>query len=58
MNFDKEIKVRLETVCKKITDGSHYSPKSVIKGYPMASVKNLTYFDINIELSNSDLPRV
>jgi len=49
MNFDKEIKVRLETVCKKITDGSHYSPKSVTKGYPMASVKNLTYFDISIK---------
>jgi type I restriction enzyme S subunit len=49
MNFDQEIKIKLETVCKKITDGSHYSPKSVIKGYPMASVKNLTYFDINIE---------
>jgi len=49
MIFDKEIKLRLETVCKKITDGSHYSPKSVTKGYPMASVKNLTYFDISIE---------
>ena len=49
MSFDKWRKVRLETVCKKITDGSHWSPKSAIKGYPMASVKNLTYYDINIE---------
>ncbi|RLC34489.1 MAG: restriction endonuclease subunit S, partial [Candidatus Nealsonbacteria bacterium] len=49
MSFDKWRKVRLETVCKKITDGSHWSPKNAIKGYPMASVKNLTYYDINIE---------
>jgi type I restriction enzyme S subunit len=49
MSFDKWRKVSLETVCKKITDGSHWSPKSVSKGYPMASVKNLTYYDISIE---------
>lgn len=49
MSFDKWRKVNLETVCKKITDGSHWSPKSALKGYPMASVKNLTYYDINIE---------
>jgi type I restriction enzyme S subunit len=49
MDFDKERRVKLDTVCKKITDGSHFSPKSTIKGYPMASVKNLTNFDINIK---------
>lgn len=40
---------RLEEICLEITDGSHASPKSVKKGYPMASVKDMNYFDINIE---------
>ncbi|MEW6418672.1 MAG: restriction endonuclease subunit S [Nitrospirota bacterium] len=39
----------LEDVCTKITDGSHHSPKSVPKGLPMASVKDLTGFGINID---------
>lgn len=34
--------VKLHTLCTKITDGSHYSPKEDIKGiYPMLSVKDM-----------------
>ncbi|MBN8724991.1 MAG: restriction endonuclease subunit S [Acidobacteria bacterium] len=33
--------VCLEDICTKITDGSHWSPISVDKGYPMASVKDM-----------------
>lgn len=38
----------LGDVCIKITDGAHASPKSVPYGKPMASVKDLTRFGINI----------
>lgn len=38
----------LADVCTKITDGSHYSPKSVEFGFCMASVKDLTEFGINL----------
>lgn len=31
----------LESVCQRITDGSHWSPKSVSNGFPMASVKDM-----------------
>lgn len=34
-------RVRLESVCARITDGSHASPKSVDAGFPMASVKDM-----------------
>lgn len=41
---------KLEDICIKITDGAHHSPKSVENsGFPMASVKDLTPFGINIE---------
>ena len=40
---------KLDEVCLEITDGSHSSPKSVDKGYPMASVKDMNYFDISID---------
>jgi type I restriction enzyme, S subunit len=36
----KEIK--LGDLCTKITDGAHHSPKSVEKGYPMYSVKDMS----------------
>lgn len=39
----------LKEVCLRITDGSHQSPKSVDTGLPMASVKDLTPFGINID---------
>lgn len=41
--------VKLQDVCEKITDGSHFSPRSVDSGYLMASVKDMTYqnFDLS-----------
>jgi type I restriction enzyme S subunit len=41
--------VALEDVCSRITDGSHYSPKSVDFGYAMASVKDMHDWGINID---------
>lgn len=43
----------LGDVCEKITDGAHNSPKSVLVGKPMASVKDLTRF--GVDLSNARL---
>ncbi|KJD38612.1 hypothetical protein QD46_18300 [Paenibacillus polymyxa] len=39
---------KLGDVCEKITDGAHNSPKSVDHGKPMASVKDLTHFGIDL----------
>jgi len=39
----------LKDVCIRITDGAHLSPKSVDNGMPMASVKDLTSYGINID---------
>ncbi|MBI4682782.1 MAG: restriction endonuclease subunit S [Nitrospirae bacterium] len=41
--------VTLQDVCQRITDGSHYSPKSMSDGLPMASVKDMHDwgFDLN-----------
>ncbi|HZJ99028.1 MAG TPA: restriction endonuclease subunit S, partial [Tissierellaceae bacterium] len=33
--------VRLDEICLKITDGAHYSPKGVLDGYPMLTVKDM-----------------
>jgi type I restriction enzyme S subunit len=41
--------VALERVCQRITDGSHYSPKSIDQGYPMASVKDMHDWGVNAE---------
>jgi len=38
----------LGEVCIKITDGAHFSPKDDPSGLPMASVKDLTRFGVNI----------
>ena len=38
----------LNEVCLKITDGAHQSPKSVLVGKPMASVKDLTRFGVQL----------
>jgi type I restriction enzyme S subunit len=38
----------LESVCRKITDGSHWSPKSVDEGLPMASVKDMHDWGLNL----------
>lgn len=34
---------KLVSICTKITDGAHHSPKSVSSGYPMFSVKDMTH---------------
>ena len=38
----------LADVCSLITDGAHQSPKSVEAGFPMASVKDMTNWEVNI----------
>ena len=43
--------LELQDVCILITDGAHNSPKSVDIGLPMASVKDLSSFRINLETS-------
>ena len=39
----------LESVCTKITDGAHNSPTSVDDGLPMASVKDMSRFGLNLD---------
>ncbi len=39
----------LAEVCSRITDGSHSSPRTVAEGFPMASVKDMHDWGINIE---------
>ena len=39
----------LNDVCSRITDGSHFSPPSVEDGFPMASVKDMHDWGINVE---------
>ncbi|EML8146189.1 hypothetical protein AJO39_03755 [Campylobacter jejuni] len=41
-------KCKLEDICSKITDGSHKSPPSQTSGFPMASVKDMEYNQINL----------
>ena len=57
MNSDWFI-LTLGDVCEKITDGAHKSPKSVDDGKPMASVKDLTRFGVDLsntrKISNDD----
>ncbi|NVK64926.1 MAG: restriction endonuclease subunit S [Flavobacteriales bacterium] len=41
---------KLGDLCTRITDGAHRSPKSVgVEGFPMASVKDLSSFGIQVE---------
>ena len=40
--------VKLGDVCIKITDGSHWSPKTCEVGFPMASVKDMEEYKINL----------
>jgi len=39
----------LDHICERITDGAHRSPESTDYGYPMASVKDMHPWGINIE---------
>ncbi|MCK9623009.1 MAG: restriction endonuclease subunit S [Methylobacter sp.] len=50
MSFNWQTKT-LNDVCLKITDGAHNSPKSVAVGKPMASVKDLTRFGVDLSLA-------
>jgi type I restriction enzyme, S subunit len=38
----------LGELCLLITDGAHQSPKSTIEGFPMASVKDLDFYGLNL----------
>lgn len=53
---------KLEEVCKRITDGSHSSPTSVETGKPMASVKDMHDWGINLSscrrISDDDFERL
>lgn len=54
---------KLEEICLKITDGSHFSPKGIEKnGYPMASIKDLTENGVNLDackkISEEDFNRL
>ena len=42
------LQTTLGKACSRITDGAHQSPKSVTVGKPMASVKDLTFFGVNL----------
>ena len=42
----------LADVCTVITDGAHQSPKTVSRGKPMASVKDLTRFGVDLTFMN------
>jgi len=38
----------LEALCVKITDGSHWSPRTTEVGFPMASVKDMHNWGVNV----------
>ncbi|NOZ45167.1 MAG: restriction endonuclease subunit S [Chlorobi bacterium] len=40
---------KLNSLCIKITDGSHYSPPDTNKGFPMLSVKDMNYSNFSYE---------
>lgn len=52
------VSVKLSNVCDKITDGSHFSPKSVDTGFPYVTVKDLKNDTIDfskcLKISNKD----
>ena len=41
--------IPLESVCTRITDGSHWSPKTTDTGYPMASVKDMHNWGLDLD---------
>lgn len=43
----------LQEVCDTITDGAHASPKDCLGGLPMASVKDMERWGINVETSRT-----
>lgn len=62
LNYDIFKEFTLQEVCEKITDGSHFSPKEIISGFPMASVKDLTRHGIDMStckrISESDFMKL
>lgn len=48
-NYNHCENVELQEICDLITDGSHSSPKTVDDGYPMASVKDMNYYNISLK---------
>lgn len=56
------LQTTLGEACDIITDGSHQSPKSVVQGKPMASVKDLFNRGVNLEsarqISQEDFERL
>lgn len=49
LNENEAKSVELRELCSLITDGSHSSPTTVETGFPMASVKDMTHFSIDIK---------
>ena len=41
--------VSIDDVCARVTDGSHFSPKSVDEGLPMASSKDMHDWGLNLD---------
>ncbi len=41
--------VTLKSLCNKITDGSHYSPVGINKGFPMLSVKDMNDYGFSYD---------
>ena len=39
----------IDQICTRVTDGSHYSPKSVAVGLPMASSKDMHAWGLNLD---------
>ncbi len=50
---EKYEKKNLHTICSKITDGTHKSPKTVSKGYPYITVRDITN-DGEIDFDNCE----
>ncbi len=42
-------RVKLSDVCERITDGSHFSPKTVDEGFPYITVRDIDKDNINFE---------
>lgn len=54
--------MELQDVCERITDGAHHSPKGVDDGLPMASVKDMHSWGIDLKncrkISNDDFEKL
>lgn len=48
--------LELQDVCEKITDGAHHSPKDFENGLPMASVKDMHSWGINLNTCRKIAP--